>query len=294
MTTLLTIFAILILSTIPISTSLPTYLYSICPNTTFPTNSKYKTNLNTLFQSLNTHAVSNPTGFYMTSAANGTSDAVYGLFLCRGDQNFSSCSDCVKTATTTDLPKTYCPTSKMAVIWYDECMVRYSNESLYGKMTDSPQVMLTNTQKIDGNQTAFGEIMMKTMNSMAVQTANNRSGMKFTAETVNFSRSITLYGLEQCTPDLSATDCDRCLGLAIGKLSVMQGARILMPSCNIRYEIYPFYNGAVNFTATTSTNTTLSNENGEFIYPIALTLYIILFNGVNNIYEFFFIFLEMF
>ncbi|CAO2842617.1 unnamed protein product [Amaranthus hypochondriacus] len=130
-------------------------------------------------------------------------------------------------------------------------------------MTDSPQVMLTNTQKIDGNQTAFGEIMMRTMKSMAVQTANNRSGMKFSAKTVNFSRSITLYGSEQCTPDLSATDCDRCLGIAIGKLSVMQGARILMPSCNVRYEIYPFYNGAVNYTATTNTNMTLSNENGK-------------------------------
>lgn len=171
-------------------------------------------------------------------------------------------------------------------------MVRYSNESLYGNMTDSPQVMLTNTQKIDGNQTAFGEIMMKTMKSMAVQTANNRSGMKFSAKTVNFSRSITLYGSEQCTPDLSATDCDRCLGIAIGKLSVMQGARILMPSCNVRYEIYPFYNGAVNYTATTNTNTTLSNENGEFNYPISLTLYI-LFNGVNNIYDFFFLFKKL-
>lgn len=127
-------------------------------------------------------------------------------------------------------------------------MVRYSNVSLLGKMDDSPKVMLTNTQRINGNQTAFGEIMRKTVNDMAVQTANNRSGMKFTAKTVNFTSLVTLYALEQCTPDLNANDCGRCLRAAIEKLSVMQGARILQPSCNIRYEIYPFYNGAVNFS----------------------------------------------
>ncbi|KMT04006.1 hypothetical protein BVRB_8g187110 [Beta vulgaris subsp. vulgaris] len=244
----LILFSILLLLTFPKSSSLPTYLYSICPNTTFPSNSKYKSNLNTLLHSLSSNVTTNHSGFYITSVGNGTSDAAYGLFLCRGDQNATSCTDCVKTATTTDLPRTYCPTSNVATIWYDECMVRYSNVSLLGKMDDSPKVMLTNTQRINGNQTAFGEIMRKTVNDMAVQTANNRSGMKFTAKTVNFTSLVTLYALEQCTPDLNANDCGRCLRAAIEKLSVMQGARILQPSCNIRYEIYPFYNGAVNFS----------------------------------------------
>lgn len=136
-------------------------------------------------------------------------------------------------------------------------------------MDDSPKVMLTNTQRINGNQTAFGEIMRKTVNDMAVQTANNRSGMKFTAKTVNFTSLVTLYALEQCTPDLNANDCGRCLRAAIEKLSVMQGARILQPSCNIRYEIYPFYNGAVNFSLSPTIKTA---EHGEFIYFIYIPL----------------------
>ncbi|XP_057246989.1 cysteine-rich receptor-like protein kinase 8 isoform X2 [Beta vulgaris subsp. vulgaris] len=256
----LILFSILLLLTFPKSSSLPTYLYSICPNTTFPSNSKYKSNLNTLLHSLSSNVTTNHSGFYITSVGNGTSDAAYGLFLCRGDLNATSCTDCVKTATTTDLPRTYCPTSNVATIWYDECMVRYSNVSLLGKMDDSPKVMLTNTQRINGNQTAFGEIMRKTVNDMAVQTANNRSGMKFTAKTVNFTSLVTLYALEQCTPDLNANDCGRCLRAAIEKLSVMQGARILQPSCNIRYEIYPFYNGAVNFSLSPTIKTA---EHGE-------------------------------
>ncbi|CAL5410978.1 unnamed protein product [Camellia sinensis] len=58
----------------------------------------------------------------------------------------------------------------------------------------------------------------------------------------------TVYGLAQCTPDLNAMECDKCLreGISIfpsccdGK----QGGRILFPSCNVRYELYRFYNAA--------------------------------------------------
>ncbi|CAA0835944.1 Cysteine-rich receptor-like protein kinase 29 [Striga hermonthica] len=50
----------------------------------------------------------------------------------------------------------------------------------------------------------------------------------------------------QCTPDLSAEDCGRCLVEAAGALSDCcrgsVGARVNLPSCNIRYEISPFYN----------------------------------------------------
>ncbi|KAL2931595.1 Cysteine-rich receptor-like protein kinase 25 [Bienertia sinuspersici] len=237
---LLLFFSLSCLSIICKSAFLPTYLYSICPKSTFTPDSKYKTNLNTLFKSLSSNVTSNPSGFHVTSTANGTTDAVYGLFLCRGDQNTTACSDCVKTATTTDLPKTYCPNSNVATIWYDECMVRYSNESLLGKMDVTPKVMLSNSEKIKGNQTRFGEIMRKTVNDMAVLTANNGSRKKFTVRTVNFTSSVTLYALEQCTPDLTANECNRCLRVAIGQLSIMEGARILQPSCNIRYEIYPF------------------------------------------------------
>uniref|UniRef100_A0A803NCR9 Gnk2-homologous domain-containing protein n=1 Tax=Chenopodium quinoa TaxID=63459 RepID=A0A803NCR9_CHEQI len=92
------------------------------------------------------------------------------------------------------------------------------------------------------------------MDETAVETANNRSGIKFTAKAVNFTRSIALYALEQCTPDLTPNECSQCLTRAITQLSVMQGSRVLQPSCNVRYEIYPFYNGAVNYSASSVHN----------------------------------------
>ncbi|KAK9681726.1 hypothetical protein RND81_10G023400 [Saponaria officinalis] len=244
------LFSFYFLLLIPNSTPLPTYLISICANNTLPTNTLYKTNLNTVLNSLATQVNKTHSGFGITASGNGTKDAVYGFYLCRGDQNASSCVDCVKAAATTDLSKTYCPSSKVAVIWYDECTVRYSNESLFGKMETDPFELFINAKSYNGNITLFKDVMFETMNSLVAPTANNQSGIKFTTKMVNFTESDTLYAMEQCAPDLSTGDCSRCLTTAINRLQIKKGARILQPTCHVRYETYPFYIGAVNYSST--------------------------------------------
>ncbi|KAL2931588.1 Cysteine-rich receptor-like protein kinase 10 [Bienertia sinuspersici] len=241
--------ALLLLVTLlmfPKSTSSLQLIYNVCSNDTmFRNNSRYQANLDTVFRSMSSNSTTNSIGFYATSVANGTSDAVYGLYLCRGDQNATSCNDCVKTATATDLPKTYCPNRKVAVIWYDECMVRYSNESIFGIMDDWPTLLLYNVDQGSGNR--FVNNVNDTLNNLGNNAANDPSGKKFATKVTTFSSSPeTFYGLAQCTPDLSTSDCERCMKIAIGKLKVQEGSRVLQPSCNVRYEIYPFFNGAVN------------------------------------------------
>lgn len=86
------------------------------------------------------------------------------------------------------------------------------------------------------------------MKAMVAETANNRSTKKFTTKMVNVTRSVTLYAMEQCTPDLAPKDCSLCLNKGIGQLETMKGARILMPSCHVRFETYTFYIGAVNYS----------------------------------------------
>ncbi|XP_074307563.1 cysteine-rich receptor-like protein kinase 25 isoform X2 [Silene latifolia] len=244
----LILVSLCLLLMIPSLTATPNYLFNICANTTFPANSLYKANLNTVLNSLSTHVAKTHSGFYITESGNRTKDAVYGFYLCRGDQNASSCADCVTTATTTDLPNTYCPSSKVAVIWYDECMVRYSNESLFGKMEVDPRVLLLGDSHT-GNVTLFNNVVLKTMNGLVAPTANNQSGIKFTTKMVNFTKSDTLYAMEQCAPDLSTDDCTRCLTIAISRLRIKEGSRTLQPSCYIQYETYPFYIGAVNYSS---------------------------------------------
>ncbi|KAG2371627.1 Cysteine-rich repeat secretory protein [Vigna angularis] len=61
---------------------------------------------------------------------------------------------------------------------------------------------------------------------------------------VYLENSVTLYGLTQCTRDLSSNDCKKCLDDAIDELpnccDGKEGGRVVSGSCNFRYEIYPF------------------------------------------------------
>ncbi|KAF7143483.1 hypothetical protein RHSIM_Rhsim05G0081300 [Rhododendron simsii] len=82
-----------------------------------------------LFSGLSTSPTALTNGFYSFTAAG---DASYGLFLCRGDLSPADCLDCIVFATK-DVA-TRCPGSKQVIIWYDECMLRYSNVSIFGTL----------------------------------------------------------------------------------------------------------------------------------------------------------------
>lgn len=66
--------------------------------------------------------------------------------------------------------------------------------------------------------------------------------------TGNFSvTQSTTFGMVQCTPDLTTQECKDCLDEAFGKLpecctNKIRG-RVVMPSCNVRYEtgLTPFF-----------------------------------------------------
>ncbi|XP_068324845.1 cysteine-rich receptor-like protein kinase 10 [Pyrus communis] len=238
MTTLLLIFSIFTLPSFLTSTEAG-YLYHVCPNTTtFTPNSIFQSNVKHLLSTLSSIA-NRSTGFY-NDTVQTTNNAVYGLFLCRGDVGADVCKTCVATATT-EAPQR-CPIQEEAVIWYDECMLRYSYESFFSTSAENPGVFLMNTQNVM-EQTRFNQVLAASMNEVATEAAND--AYKFAAKQTKFSDQITLYSLGQCTQDLSAAVCNRCLAVAIAQLpsccSGKQGGRVLFPSCNVRYEIYTFY-----------------------------------------------------
>ncbi|CAL5344685.1 unnamed protein product [Camellia sinensis] len=222
----------------------PTYLAIQCPNTTIYTpNSTYQSNLNTLFSSLSSDSTTSTNGFSNSTAGLNPPDTAYGLFLCRGDVSTTVCQDCVSFATTDVVQK--CPNSKVVTIWYDECMLRYSNQSIFSISDQSFSVILNVKQNV-ADLTRFGEVLGGVMDDIAIQASNGGSVKKFATSRANFSSLQTLYGLAQCTPDLTVSDCNTCLRNGISNFPNCcdgnQGARILFPSCNVRYEFYPFYN----------------------------------------------------
>ncbi len=228
--------------------SAPTYSSHFCSNSTFFTaNSTYQSNLNLVLSSLSSNATgNNNNGFFNASAGqNPPDDVVSGLFLCRGDVNTTVCQDCVATARQEILRR--CPLDKVAIIWYDECLLRYSNQSIFATINEVPGVFLTSTQNITESQNdRFNDLLANAMNSLATRASNSDTGKKFATEEDEFTSSQKLYTLGQCTPDLTVSDCFRCFRSAIGDIPICcdgkQGGRVLLPSCNIRYELFPFYN----------------------------------------------------
>ncbi|XP_022845861.1 cysteine-rich receptor-like protein kinase 25 isoform X5 [Olea europaea var. sylvestris] len=222
-------------------------LYHYCPNTTtYSPNSTYRSNLNQLFLTLSSNAT-RENGFYNDMVGRGPPNTVYGLFLCRGDVNTDACQQCVENATTEVLQ--LCPEEKRATIWYDYCMLRYSNESIFSRVEQSFIVYLYNMENIT-EPNRFRQLLGETMNEIATEAVNsNLPGKKFATKIANFTEFERLYTLAQCTPDLTSGDCDICLRNAIPRLRTCcdnkKGGRVIVESCNIRYETYPFFNSTL-------------------------------------------------
>ncbi|XP_044466895.1 cysteine-rich receptor-like protein kinase 10 [Mangifera indica] len=210
----------------------PFYYYHICPNTSaYAINSTYQTSRNLLLNSLSSHA--NRNGFYNATAGDGP-NKIYGLYLCRGDVNSSICQGCVSFATSDVTER--CPLQKEAVICYDECLLRFSDEPFFSTVADDEGFMMANVDVVQ-----FSEFVNRTMNETATEAAN--SPKKFMTKRKNFTASQPVYFLAQCTQDLSSFDCNRCLQLSISQLQMRrEGGRQLFPSCYSRYELYQFYN----------------------------------------------------
>ncbi|XP_058779284.1 cysteine-rich receptor-like protein kinase 25 [Vicia villosa] len=225
----------------------PTFLYNVCSGNKTTANSTFHVNLMTLLSSLSSKSISNMEFYSTTATAINASDSVYGLFMCRGDVSSQLCHECVGNATQTLFSDTDCSLSNRAVIWYDECMVRYSNNSFFSMVATSPGVFLMNTANVS-NPKSFMPLLSSTMNETAEKAASllsSYSNKMFATNESEVSKFQTLYCLVQCTPDLSPNDCRTCLSSAIEYLPQCcdgkQGGRVLFPSCNIRYELYPFY-----------------------------------------------------
>ncbi|KAL4290630.1 hypothetical protein GQ457_14G010720 [Hibiscus cannabinus] len=228
----------------------PTYLHHFCSNTTtFTTNiTNYRANRDRVLLSLLSN-VTRGNGFYNTTESRSP-DVVYGLFLCRGDISSTSvCQACVNFATT-DISRR-CPVETTVVIWYDECLLRYSNRNFFSVVAGEPRFFMYNSKNI--TVSTFNKVLT-ILSDTATLVENEPAGAKKVAiKKQSISSFRTMYALLQCTSDLSGTDCVRCLQGAIPYLPTgRQGGRVLNPSCSVRYEFYQFYNQISVSSSTTA------------------------------------------
>ncbi|KAK8501908.1 hypothetical protein V6N12_019647 [Hibiscus sabdariffa] len=270
---------------------LPNYLNHACRNTTtFPVNSStYRANRVSVLSLLSSNG-NHETGFYNTTAGRSP-NMVYGLFLCRGDVSSDICQACVTIAANNI--SQLCPVEISAVIWYDECLLRYSNQNIFSALAEEPSFSMDSvrnvSQEVRFNQLATALVVM---NVTATRAANAPSGSKKIAtEEAQFSSSPTVYTLVQCTPDLSSSDCSSCLQGAVANLSDCcngrQGGRVLKPSCTVRYDVNPFYGRTAVSTPPPPTQEQETQNNSNSITILVASLSAIFGLAVVSVSGFF-------
>lgn len=219
----------------------PDFLYRRCENAAnYTANSTYQTNLNTALSTLPTS--NNGFGFYNLSTGQGN-DTVNSIALCRGDVNPDVCRSCLNDSIVK--LRQLCPNQKEAVGYYDYCLLQYSNQIILGNIGRRVYYYRANSQNatdIDG----FNGALAPLMRDLRGEAAAGGEQQKFASGNTSGPDFSTIYGLVQCTPDISGPQCSDCLEDIINRITVYfngkVGGRILLPECNFRYEIYRFVN----------------------------------------------------
>ncbi|XP_039166670.1 cysteine-rich receptor-like protein kinase 25 [Eucalyptus grandis] len=206
-------------------------------SSTFAPNSTYQAHLNRVLADLVSNASSDRNEAFLFTSSN----AVYGSFMCRGDVSKEECAKCVRNASV-EITR-LCPLTKVSILWYDQCRLLYSDTDFSSTVEMKPWLSGNNEENIE-QPDEFMKLLHKTMVHVAKEAAWHRP-RNYGYQDVKFTREKTLYTFAQCVPNHSPSNCSKCLHNATTSLLSLQkgkiGGRVLLPSCFVRFEIYPFY-----------------------------------------------------
>lgn len=216
--------------------------YEICgTSSSYANGSPFQNNLSNLLLSLPSNASISKS--YNTFSGSGT-DRVYVLYMCLNYVSNETCQNCLTTAIE-DIVK-LCPQAKEAVVWEELCQLHYSNSNFIGMLNVTGNIGKDNKQNVSEPE-KFESVVKEILTNLTERASFNVSANKYATDDVPFEDK-TIYALVQCSNDLSASDCNRCLQSAIrdikGCCYASIGARVMSRSCYLRYEFYPFYLGA--------------------------------------------------
>lgn len=128
-------------------------------------------------------------------------------------------------------------------MYYDKCMLRYSSRLIFGVMKPNPAVYLVNVNN-ETEVDQFNQVLGNLMSNLKDEASLGYSYRKYATDNATATNFQTLYGMVQCTPDLSQQDCKQCLDrVAISQIpsccnGKIMGGKVLTPSCNTRFETY--------------------------------------------------------
>ncbi|KAL6329967.1 hypothetical protein AAG906_039882 [Vitis piasezkii] len=202
--------------------------------TNYTSGSVYEKNLNLVLTSL--VASASITGFNMTTAGQDP-DVAYGLIQCRPDISKGDCQTCSSTSAVEISQR--CPNQREAFIQYDICSLHYSDWRFFSTVNSVPQI-LVNVHDMT-NPVLFNDQLESLFENLSSRAASNPS--LFAIRSTLYTGSTNIYGMVQCTRDLTENNCLGCLQ-DIRKYipsDGSQGGQVISLSCSLRYEISPFF-----------------------------------------------------
>ncbi|URD98746.1 receptor-like protein kinase [Musa troglodytarum] len=211
-----------------------------CGDTNYTVPGPFASNLAALLSNL----TSSTSGFATAvSEAASTSAAAYGLAQCRLDATPSNCASCLNHSATAASGS--CPSRTSAAVRFDYCLLRYSDRDFFSQLDDDSPRFLANSQNAT-DPTVFNSRLQDLMYDIAPQAAARAS--RFGVGITNYSNLRDIYGMVQCTRDLSQDDCLQCLKEALAYLPNTFGkigGQVMKVSCAVRFEILPFFSFSV-------------------------------------------------
>lgn len=209
----------------PAASARDSFVYVGCSQLKYAAGSPYESNVNSVLASIvNSAAFSGYNNFRISIPGSASGDAVYGLFQCRGDISGSGCHECVANAVSR--LGTSCGGAAGGAMQLEACFVRYDNVSFIG-VQDKTVV----SDKCGPSISYDSGVLTGKDAVLSYLTAG---GQFFRA-----SGSGKVQGLAQCTQDLSAGECQDCLGEAIQRLKSECGSSawgdLFLGKCYARY-----------------------------------------------------------
>ncbi|XP_042386402.1 cysteine-rich repeat secretory protein 38-like isoform X2 [Zingiber officinale] len=172
----------------------------------FSDNSTYQSNLERLLSTLASDGYA--TGFLNTSLGGG-SDQVFGLVNCRGDINATECRSCLDTATAQVTRN--CPNDRAAELWYEFCLVRFSDQPLPTSSSNRQPLEFNNRDNAP-EPSRFAWLLGMLMNRTADAAANSSKRFAIGEAGYSTAKFPSIYDVMHCTRDLSHEQCRECLG----------------------------------------------------------------------------------
>ncbi|KFK33384.1 hypothetical protein AALP_AA5G006100 [Arabis alpina] len=201
-----------------------TFVYGGCSQPKYFPGSLYESNVNSLLTSfVNSASLYTYNNFTIP----GDIAAVYGLYQCRGDLSSSSgdCARCVARAVSR--LGSLCVGACGGALQLEGCFVKYDNATFLG-VEDKTVVV-----RRCGSPVGYNSDELTRRDSVVGYLAASNGG--------NYRVGVSgeVYGVAQCTGDLSATECQDCLMEAIGRLRLDCGAAawgdVYLAKCYARY-----------------------------------------------------------